>query len=183
MLNLAGVWTPPVQQQNFRALLDAMSRPGLITTIESSDQHPAYLGVLAALLDGEVSLADTTGSLSQQDWTLLQTQQAAVSSADYILSCGKQPLAEQPKLGTLPSPELSATLVIRVESLGEGELFLHLSGPGIRFESKVRIGGLNTRWLAQRETWRSAFPLGVDIILVDDNQALALPRTTNVEVI
>jgi alpha-D-ribose 1-methylphosphonate 5-triphosphate synthase subunit PhnH len=182
MLDVAAIWTPYIQQQNYRAILKAMSRPGLVEPIQCSDGDEAHKAVLATLLDGEVSLADPEHLLSEQEWPLLQACGSDSAGADYILCNGDKPTALQPKLGTLPSPEHSATLVIRVTSLTSGDLHLRLSGPGVNGSSKVTITGLNQEWLARREDWVCAFPLGVDMILVDASAVMALPRTTRVEV-
>lgn len=183
MLDVAPIWTPNVQQQNYRALLEAMSRPGSVESIQANDTEVTYLAVLATLLDGEVSLSDPNGLLSESHWPLLQAQHAPTDEADYILCQGDQPPTLQPRLGTLPCPEQSATLVIQVESLKTGNLYFQLTGPGIRGNKKISISGLHPDWLAQREDWICSFPLGVDLILVDETAAMALPRTTKVEVL
>jgi alpha-D-ribose 1-methylphosphonate 5-triphosphate synthase subunit PhnH len=56
-----------------------------------------------------------------------------------------------------------------------------LSGPGIRQSRRIRIGGLDGSWLNARNNWCSGFPLGVDLILTDQQHCLALPRTTLIE--
>jgi len=183
MLDVAPIWMPDVQQQNYRALLEAMSRPGSIESIQGNDTEATYLAVLATLLDGEVSLSDPSGLLSESNWPLLQSQRASTYQADYILCQGDQPPSFRPRLGTLPCPEQSATLVIQVESLTTGNLHLRLSGPGVKDTEEVNISGLHSDWLAQREDWVCAFPLGVDMILVDETAAMALPRTTKVEIL
>ncbi|HCW91511.1 MAG TPA: carbon-phosphorus lyase subunit PhnH, partial [Marinobacter sp.] len=40
--------------------------------------------------------------------------------------------------------------------------------------------GLTSQWLAERARWNRNFPMGVDLILVDDTQVVALPRTTRI---
>ncbi|MES9983940.1 MAG: phosphonate C-P lyase system protein PhnH [Candidatus Thiodiazotropha sp. 6PLUC6] len=183
MLDVTPIWTVHIQQQNYRALLQAMSRPGSVSNIGCGDNDKAYLAVLATLLDGEVSLADPQQLLNDQDWPLLQAAPLDSTHADYLLLEGSQTTAVQPKLGTLPSPEDSSTLIISVQSLTQGDLHLRLSGPGVNGTSDVAIDGLHHDWISQREEWVCAFPLGVDMILVDQDAVMALPRTTRVEVI
>ena len=183
MIDVAPIWMPDVQQQNYRALLEVMSRPGRIEDILRGDSDTAYLAVLATLLDGEVSLSDPNGLLKESHWPLLQAKHALTDEADYILCQGDQPPSLQPRLGTLPCPEKSATLVIAVGSLTTGRLHIQLTGPGVNGIADVPISGLHPDWIVQREDWVCAFPLGVDMILVDDTAAMALPRTTKVEVL
>lgn len=182
MLDVAPIWTAHVQQQNYRALLDAMSRPGSVSNIGCGDNDKPYLAVLATLLDGAVSLADPQQLLKDQDWPLLQAKFRDLANADYLLFEGSQVTAVQPKLGTLPNPEDSSTLIIHVQSLTQGNLRLRLSGPGVNGTTDVAIDGLHHDWITQRADWVCAFPLGVDIILVDQDAVMALPRTTRVEV-
>jgi alpha-D-ribose 1-methylphosphonate 5-triphosphate synthase subunit PhnH len=183
MLEVAPIWQPDIQQQNYRVLLEAMARPGSVQTLLGLDENPtAEVAVLATLLDASVTLCDCDGLLSDSDLSLLQTGLADPEQADYLLCSGRRVPGFEPKLGTLPSPEQSATLLIRVTALDKGELRLDLAGPGIKGGQECSVAGLDPQWLARREDWVCGFPLGVDLILVDEKQVLALPRTTRVEV-
>jgi alpha-D-ribose 1-methylphosphonate 5-triphosphate synthase subunit PhnH len=182
MLEVAAIWTPNTQQQTYRALLEAMSRPGKVIPIVQETSDQAYTAILATLLDAEVTLADPDGLLDEEIWPMLQANSAKPQAADYLLCSGGKPPSFQPKLGSLPSPEQSATLIIKVDSLIEGELNLFLSGPGVDGTVRCAITGLDPDWLTNRESWVSAFPLGADLLLVDETTVLALPRTTKVEV-
>jgi alpha-D-ribose 1-methylphosphonate 5-triphosphate synthase subunit PhnH len=183
MLKLDPIWQPDSQQRNFRLLLEAMARPGKFQYLTSSSQDgPGVLAVLATLLDAEVSLADPHGLLRNDDWPMLQATTASEDQADYIVCDGNQIPGFAPKLGTLPSPEQSATLIVAVDALGKGETELQLTGPGINGTETLLIEGLNKELLAKREDWVCAFPLGVDFIFVDGERIAALPRTTRVEV-
>jgi alpha-D-ribose 1-methylphosphonate 5-triphosphate synthase subunit PhnH len=182
MLEVAAIWTPNTQQQNYRVLLEAMSRPGKVNVILRETRDQAYTAILATLLDAEVTLADPDGLLDEAAWPMLQANSAKPQEADYVLCFGGKPPYFQPKLGTLPSPEQSATIIIKVDSLSGGDMSLLLSGPGVDGTNRCAITGLDPDWLTNRENWVSAFPLGVDILLVDETTVLALPRTTKVEV-
>ncbi|MFT6045725.1 MAG: alpha-D-ribose 1-methylphosphonate 5-triphosphate synthase subunit PhnH [Arenicella sp.] len=191
MLNIDPIWTPDTQQNQFRLLLDAMARPGVchpLTILPKSGT--VALAILATLLDAEVSLADPNTLLSDDDWLMLQVKTAQTTQADYIICDGRQSPSFTPKLGTLPSPDQSATLILVVEAIGQNgieenkdNMCLTLTGPGIKNSNQLLIKGLNEQWLYKREDWVCAFPLGVDIVLIDDKQMVALPRTTNVEII
>ena len=184
MLKLDTIWQPEIQQTQFRMLLEAMSRPGGCYSIF---KHPAKqnasLTILAILLDAEVSLADPHNLLDKRDWPMLQAKPSLPEQADYIVCDAAQVPDFLPKLGTLPSPEQSATLLLVVDKLGQGDLQLRLSGPGVEKTKLLAISGLDAEWLSRREVWNAAFPLGVDFILVDANQVAALPRTTKVQVL
>lgn len=194
MLNIDNVWLAETQQVNFRMLLDAMSRPGECYTMNRTSKKnnlhmspekslPAFLAVLATLLDAEVTLADINQLLHSDEWPMLQAKPASAETADYIFCDGNRSPDFLPKLGTLLSPEQSATLVILVDEIGQGDTQLKLSGPGIAEITQLKINGLNNQWLTKRDEWVCSFPLGVDIIFVDSNQVVAIPRTTRLEIV
>ena len=184
MLSLDPIWMPDTQQCNFRLLLDAMARPGKCQTLTTVPKEgPSVLSVLATLLDAEVTLADPHSLLRKDYWPMLQTKSATVELADYVVCEGNRTPNFTPKLGTLPSPEKSATLILVVDELGQGDTRLKLTGPGIADTESLTIKGLDSQWLTMREDWVCSFPLGVDLVFVADKQLAALPRTTKVEVL
>lgn len=183
MLTFDPIWQPETQQTHFRLLLEAMSRPGTTQKLSITPKSgPTALAVLATLLDGAVSLADPHGVLSEQDWAMLQTQQKPVEEAEYLLCNGAIAPDFTPRLGTLESPEQSATIILTVESLTHGDTQLKLSGAGIAQTTECSLQGLHPEWINSREEWGYSFPLGIDFILVDQNEVMALPRTSKVEV-
>ncbi len=183
MKKIEAIWLPEVQQQVFRALMGSMSRPGRLENIAILTEGDSPIrGVLATLLDAEVSFCDHVDLLDANDWPLLQAEKKPVEQAQYILCRGDQSPDFEPMLGSLSSPELSATIVLKVASVSEGDCQLTLSGPGIDGQTKASLKGFHSDWLTQRTQWNSAFPLGVDFILVDEKQVFALPRTTHIEV-
>lgn len=177
------IWMAHTQQAQFRFLLDAMARPGRRYPLSSiCEQGPAVLGILATLLDAQVSLADPHALLREQDWPMLQAKSAVAEQADYLVCDARRAPDFTPKLGSLCSPEQSATLILVVESLDQGDVSLRLTGPGIAQSERLQVCGLHRQWLEKRADWVCAFPLGVDFILLDNKQACALPRTTTVQV-
>lgn len=176
------IWEEAVQQQVFRALLSAMSRPGQVAALpEQGADHPPYLLILAALVDGTVCLADPDGLVEAAYWPLLETKRSDVSAADFVLlpAQGAVPGDFQPQLGDLASPEKGATLILVVEHLGgESGTRLLLSGPGVDPGRAFKVTGLHPSWLDRRQAWNRHFPLGVDLILADKERLAAIPRTT-----
>jgi alpha-D-ribose 1-methylphosphonate 5-triphosphate synthase subunit PhnH len=165
-------------------LLEAMSRPGTTQALSITPKAgPTALAVLATLLDGAVSLADPHGLLGEQEWAMLQTKQKPANEAEYLICDGSIAPNFTPLLGTLQSPEQSATIVVTVESLNQGDCRLKLSGAGIASSKECSIQGLDPEWLSSREEWVCSFPLGVDLILVDEKEVMAIPRTSKVEVL
>lgn len=186
MLKLEPIWTPPVQQKNYRALLQAMSRPGYVIPLFCHHNANALLAVLATLLDGEISLADQHGLLSDEQWLLLQAKSENAEKADFIVCQGDAVPDFYPKRGTLSSPEQSATVILQVNALHavnsqSQTLRINLTGPGVKESIGCELVGLNPQWLSDRGKWISEFPMGVDVLLVDNLSLMAIPRTTTVE--
>lgn len=173
-------WEPLTQQWVFRRLLEAFSYPGRVESVARADTAPALSLLLAALVDAEVALADPQGLIGADDWRRLGARREAPEKAQFIVARGDLAPAFEPSLGTLESPEGGATIVLQVASLSDG-IPLALSGPGIDGAATLTVGGLDPAWLARRAVWNAAFPLGADLIMVDETRLTALPRTTRIE--
>jgi alpha-D-ribose 1-methylphosphonate 5-triphosphate synthase subunit PhnH len=175
------IYAAPVQQQNFRALMNAFAYPGRVQSLQSSGS--ALEQVLATLIDGEVSLADPDGLLSPETLLRLEAQMAAPGQAGFVACLGSRQPSFQPRLGSLEAPEHGATLILQVQSFGNSgnAMQLRLRGPGIASENSLWLEGLHPAWLQQRANWNAAFPMGIDFILVSQSQLVALPRTTQIQ--
>lgn len=176
------LWQADIQQQVFRELAEAFSRPGTVYDLTPwIDGATAQRAVLATLMDGEATLADPHGQIATADWPLLQARQSESTTARYIIVAGHHAPDFQPALGSLESPEFGATLLIEVDAVGSGSLTMELQGPGINGRSELHLTGLRADWLLRRTEWVVDFPLGVDILLFDATRIVALPRTTRVQ--
>lgn len=180
-------WMPDAQQQAFRAVLDGFARPG---TLVPAQQPSAVLMFLSAVLDESVSLADPLGLVGTDARRLLLAPTAPEAQARFVLLDGRRPpdAGFQPTLGTLESPELSATLVLTVDALSDAStsadaaVALQLQGPGVPGTRVLAVSGLHPDWLARRAAWVGAYPMGVDIVLAAPDAMVALPRTTRIVV-
>lgn len=179
MMKTESIWQGSTQQSIFRELVEAFSRPGevcdLTRWIEGSTAQRA---VLAALMDGEATLADPHNQIAAADWSLLQARRGTAETARYVVIEGGQGPDFRPAMGSLESPEFGATLLIEVDAVGSGPLSIELDGPGVSGRRTLRLAGLHAGWLHLRADWVAAFPLGVDYIFFDTKRIVALPRTT-----
>lgn len=182
MMTSETLWQGAVQQTLFRELLEAFSRPGSIRELgDPLAGTTALRAVLATLMDGECSLADPHNLIATEDWPLLQARHGTPETARFVTVNGKKAPNFKPALGSLESPEFGATLLVAVDALGSGAQSITLSGPGIDGECQLRIDGLYPDWLVRRADWTSAFPFGVDLLLIDASRIVALPRTTQIK--
>ncbi len=176
-------------QAAFRAVLDAMARPGRLAQFAAPAELPPGLGRAAAALALTLVDMDTPVWLSpacapSADWLRFHCSARVATSpagARFAFATAAEcpPLAVF-DLGTNEYPDQSTTLVLDVPSLSVGGT-LALRGPGIETLEHVGIAGLPSGFWGQRDMLHELFPRGLDIVFVAGDSALALPRTTRVE--
>ncbi|MEA3416981.1 MAG: phosphonate C-P lyase system protein PhnH [Thermodesulfobacteriota bacterium] len=186
-------FSDPVQdsRQTFRAILDAMSHPGKIVTMDNSFSPPAFLNLASAavcltLLDFETTLwTDLKSKSKGTDWlrfhcgcSIVQDSSEAVFAL--ITHSDTMPTLNKFKTGNDESPESSTTLIIQTGGLSSTD-GIRLTGPGIETFSTLKVEGLTKGFWQDRQSQFDMFPLGVDIIFTWENRLAALPRTTKVE--
>jgi alpha-D-ribose 1-methylphosphonate 5-triphosphate synthase subunit PhnH len=179
-------------QAAFRAVLDAMARPGRIRRLVAPPDAPAPLDPAAAalaltLLDYEtpVWLDAALDRPQLHEWLGFHTgapRTAAPDAAAFALiaDAARMPPIDRFQPGSDAYPDRSATLILQVTRLGSGSA-LRLAGPGIEGQTSVLVDGLPADFIRQWRENRSRFPLGVDVVLTAGEEILALPRTTSIE--
>jgi len=174
----------PVQdsQACFRAVLDAMARPGKLHALAAAMQppgplDPATAAVLLTLADAETPLWLDAAATPAYPWIAFHcgAPLAAADAASLALALGPVRL-DSFAAGTDDAPELGATLVLQVPALGSGTAFV-LSGPGLATPATLAIEGLPVSFAAEWAANHALFPRGVDIILCAGGHVAALPRT------
>ena len=184
-LQLTGGFDRPAPQsaRAFRALLEAMARPGRIESVEGA-KPPAPLSVAAGtailtLCDPQtpVYLAGKADTAETRAWIAFHTGAPVTSAAEASFAIGSwedlQPLGSY-KTGEPAYPDRSATLIVEMEELRpEGA---RLSGPGI--ETFAFLSLPETRAFQANA---QLFPLGFDCLFTCGDRLAALPRTTRVE--
>jgi alpha-D-ribose 1-methylphosphonate 5-triphosphate synthase subunit PhnH len=190
---LASAFADPVHasQRTFRAIMDALARPGTITTVAaaiapSTPLKPAAAAIALTLLDYEtpVWLDPALAAAEVADWLRFHT--GAPITADpgeaafaFVANSAEAPSFDAFALGSMDYPDRSTTLVLQVETFAAGES-LSLSGPGIAGTQTFRAEPLPRRFREQLISNRAAFPRGVDVILAADHAITALPRSARV---
>lgn len=169
----------------FRALVDAMSRPG---TIHELQTPPADHAVLATLVDHEVTLYTTDEEISEalaREGRLSEAprSEAAIVHATESTDGGVRELTR----GTRKEPSGGATIVYRVDGLFVGdeaqeELTLELQGPGVPGRRTLAVDGFPAAEARALADAQSSYPRGVDAVLATEYTIAALPRSVNMEV-
>ncbi len=187
-------------QAVFRTLLDTLSRPGRIGTIdnvlpasrENARSHlphaRADLATFAALL----ALCDysTPVWLAQPDAVLgsalrFHTGAPLVDEPHdaafaYVHDASSLPPLSSFAPGEPETPGQSVTLIVRVDSLTQGSPVV-LRGPGIAHTHIIAPAGLPERFWRERAELAPLFPCGIDCYLVCGDALIGLPRTIRVE--
>lgn len=180
-------------QSVFRALLDAMSHPGKIITIDDIDDAPTPLNkataaICLSLVDFETPLwADADIASSGEAMSYLRfhcgcphTQDPGEARTALFASVSELASFERFNVGSDERPDLSTTLIIQVDDLSNDK-GVSLSGPGIKSTQSLSVGGASDAfWQAVRAN-NNLFPCGVDLILTAGANVVCLPRTTKVE--
>ncbi|MYZ48975.1 phosphonate C-P lyase system protein PhnH [Propylenella binzhouense] len=187
---LSGGFADPGRQSQavFRALLDAMARPGTTARLGQGVRpppplNPAAGAVLATLADEDTPVfldARLSAQGAVADWLGFHTGAPIVSDpAEAAFAAiadpeGMPPLAAF-RLGSDEYPDRSTTLVLQVDGFG-GPLPLVLAGPGIARAAELRPHPLPARFAEELRGNRALFPRGVDIVLAATDAIAALPR-------
>ncbi|OKS87151.1 phosphonate C-P lyase system protein PhnH [Mucilaginibacter polytrichastri] len=182
-------------QEHFRLILDSMARPGKINVIPDLDIRmtagisKASTLIAFSLLNTDASFC-AIGELSNdiEEFITLHTTAKieTLQKADFVFVKGDQSagfIAEL-KIGTLPYPEDSATIVVDVLNISIDEtadsIQLNLKGPGVKTIETVYVTGLNHAILDAVREQNYEFPLGIDLVLTDlENNMICIPRSND----
>ena len=190
-------------QRTFRAVMDAMARPGTVHAVAGLDAAPAPLSpraaaIAVALADYETPLwldaplaaaPDVAAYLTFHTGARIVT---APSQAAFALIADPMALPDfgEFAIGTDVYPDRSTTLIVQVEGLTIGSAAalatrhsLHLCGPGIKGSTPLAVAGLPADIVDRLAANRALFPRGVDLVLAGPEGVAALPRTTHVSTV
>jgi alpha-D-ribose 1-methylphosphonate 5-triphosphate synthase subunit PhnH len=188
---LAPGFSDPVlaSQAVFRAVMEAMARPGTIAELDVAITSPAPLGVAAAalaltLLDFETlfwldpmlaAAPDVDGWLKFHTGAPRAANPASAAFA-LVAKSATVPGFDAFDHGSIEYPDRSTTLILEVETLNDGDAF-HLSGPGIKESRSIAAAPLPADFADRMAVNRALFPRGVDIVLTCGRRLAALPRS------
>jgi alpha-D-ribose 1-methylphosphonate 5-triphosphate synthase subunit PhnH len=187
-----GFAAPVAQSQAvFRALLDAMARPGRIAelsnlTLQAPPLSPAAAAVALTLADFETPVWLSPALADGFPWLRFHCgcpRAATPAEARFAFATATEiplPLAAF-DLGTDEYPDRSTTLIVETTTLA-ASAGLRLTGPGIETAAQLQVGGPTADFWRDREELRELFPRGLDIVLTCGARVAALPRTTRVEI-
>lgn len=174
----------------FRAVLKAMSRPGLLVPLRSNLSPPPPLSAEVAALLLTLADADTTiwlapGLVSEgvRRWIAFHTGSSVVADpARAMFAFARRD--DDPgyihalHLGSAEYPDRAATLVLELPDLDRGRSHT-LTGPGV--ENKITLAAtLPGEVLVLLGRNAELYPLGVDVVLTAPGAIVGLPRSTRI---
>jgi alpha-D-ribose 1-methylphosphonate 5-triphosphate synthase subunit PhnH len=179
-------------QTVFRAVMDAMARPGSVRPLRALPRPPQPLSATAgavalALCDHDTPMwLDPALTISEAPgaWFAFHTGAPIVKSpADAHFVFVSRPAEfinfENFAQGTQEYPDRSATVVLQMESFSSGEQMI-LEGPGIRDRAEIAPSPMPRHFVEQWRQNRERFPRGIDLILAGPDAVACLPRTTRI---
>ncbi|WP_236792739.1 phosphonate C-P lyase system protein PhnH [Amycolatopsis sp. GM8] len=177
----AATLRPDESRQVFRAVLDALSRPGRIVRLPERPGVPAVLLPVLALAD----LGTTVAVLDEgEDWAdavgVVTSAPAAETGSARFVAATRPMTGDELRAvgrGSAFAPEEGALVCLAVSEV-DGEDW-ELSGPGI--PGTVRLSGVDGL-LAARAEAVAGYPAGIDLLLIaPDGRMAGIPRTTVIE--
>jgi alpha-D-ribose 1-methylphosphonate 5-triphosphate synthase subunit PhnH len=193
--SLATALRPADSQQVFRAVLEALARPGTAMALPSGPVRrlaPAMVPVFAladlgtgvCVLENEIPRSP--GEF--QDWA--DAVATATSAPLWPAELARLVAALRPVTddeirgfcrGTAAAPEDAALVSLAVADVTGGDRRWRLSGPGIAGTATLAPRGLPDSFVAARAEAVGGYPAGIDVLLVtDDFRVVGLPRTTTI---
>jgi alpha-D-ribose 1-methylphosphonate 5-triphosphate synthase subunit PhnH len=190
----AGLANPVLSAQaTFRAVLNALARPGSVHPIADALEGPSPLSPGAAAialtlcdhdtpiwLDAGLRSADPVSAWLRFHCGSMITGDSRTAAFALVSKPFELPAFDCFNPGTLDYPDRSTTIILQVDSLRSGP-GLTLTGPGIQGRQMLRASPLPPDMGKQLSSNRSMFPRGIDLILVSADEVTALPRSVCIE--
>jgi alpha-D-ribose 1-methylphosphonate 5-triphosphate synthase subunit PhnH len=180
-------------QSTFRAVMDAMARPGSIKRIAATagTPRPMTSGTAAIALtlfdhdtpvwlDGAMSVTPDVAKWLKFHTSAPVITDSSIASFALVGDPKNLPPFDRFALGSNEYPDRSTTLILQVDSLTQGPA-MKLRGPGIDDSTTLRAAIAPDDLFERLAANATLFPRGVDLVLVHDDAIVAIPRTTRLE--
>ena len=179
-------------QRIFRRVLEAMSRPGRIVSVDDpgaglAPLHAAARAVCLALVDFETPLWLDGAARRPEVVEHLRfhcgcpiVDEPGRARFALVADPARMPDLDAFDAGTSEYPDRSATVIVQVSGLADGA-GRRLTGPGIPEAAWLAVEGLPPSFWEGVRANQARFPRGVDLLLTSGPRLAALPRSTRVE--
>lgn len=171
-------------QKVFRIILEAMSNPGRMLSIEESAKkmfgdNKAFLALAMTLLDNEVSFHTFENKELAKNISLLTlSKEVDLENADFIFverESDLQQAMEHAKEGTLADPHKSATIIIKTENSNKNIITIY--GAGVDNKLQIQVSDTVVKAINLRDGQNYEYPQGIDMMFVtEDMKLFCIPR-------
>ena len=190
----SGGFAEPIfdSQSTFKAVMDAMARPGTVREIKAAATPPSPMGTAAgaialALCDHDTLVYLTPAMIEAgvQAWLAFHSGALVTGERSECAFAFVEAGVPPPPLSTFAAgsqeyPDRSTTVVLELASL-EGRLSIVLEGPGIDGSIEIAPAGLPQHFDSMWTENGALYPRGIDLILAAGSQILCLPRTVRIK--
>jgi alpha-D-ribose 1-methylphosphonate 5-triphosphate synthase subunit PhnH len=174
-------------QEVFRKLIAAMSRPGELSAPNPKSKEP-LMDVLNVLLDHEVSFCIAgRDNMTLESAIISETgsKKEDISKADFVIAPAGNTGDElyEVKRGSLEYPDGGATIIYYVADHDANKKSAELTfrGPGIAPGTGLFDPGIDAGELKKILEINSEYPLGVDTIIIKEKSGLmCIPRSIKI---
>lgn len=179
-------------QRTFRAVMEALARPGSVQPLGGELVPPPPLppelaAVALTLADHDAPLwldAPLAQSRDVADYLRFHTGAAIVAdpaqaAVALVADAAHCPPFEQFAQGTAEYPDRSTLVMLAVSELAAAPGFA-LVGPGIPGTAQLRVAPVPADMLTRVKRNGALFPRGIDLLLVAPGRVAGLPRTTEI---
>ena len=192
---LAAGFSAPVHdaQRCFRAVMNALARPGKLHQIDTTGLVPPQplTPVAAAIaltlldydtpvwLDGPLACSDAAKTFLRFHTGApivsapMEAAFALISDPEHLANLGSF------NQGSPDYPDQSATLIFMNQTISEKGIAI-LSGPGIETTASFSSGPVSAAFWEHVKANHAQFPRGIDLIFAGGDRIAALPRSTTV---
>ncbi len=184
-LVLSATLRPGEAHSAFRAVLDALARPGTVTRLPDGPLRsvPATLLPVLALADLGTPVCVLENDGRWADAVAVATDAPNVGLGQARLVAAVRPMAPDElralRRGSAATPEDAALACIPVTDVDGGRRRWRVSGPGTVSGSAIAPAGLPDGFTEARADAVAQFPVGIDLLLVaPDGRIVGLPRSS-----
>lgn len=176
----------------FRSVLNALSNPGQISSIDVDLPTPEYFdaaatAILLALADFETPLWVAPDIADGNAQTHLKFHTGCpiaedLPPASFAIATAQSDFSflDQLALGSSENPHNSTTLILMLKGFVGTQSYC-LSGPGIKTKQTITPEGFPADVLKHMKQNTKNFPCGTDLILTSDRELMGIPRSTRLE--
>lgn len=179
-------------QESFRLLLQAISNPGQIVSIDEyasklNEENNVFITIALTLLDKETSFMSVDNGVFSKTVAELTYSKRVEDNAGFIFVTEKctheiiSDLFSKASPGTFVEPHTNSVLIVAIDKFEDSDT-CYLLGPGIKGMKNVGLSEYTRKWIEERDSMGYEYPTGVDMYFVTEKgELMGIPRKVKME--